>query len=350
MAFTHDEIAGFLIKPDWDAVKVPVECARCGSDLRGLEHSKCVDCRLEFEWSDVFPVEDFTCEACGYHLYTIDDGTCPECGESYRWGDLLRACHAKRRSLFEYRWSDRPVRSLFTTWKKCFRPGRLWAELNLHDPRASKPTLVMAGLFLFMTIPLSWFAIAAVELLDGWIWSPGWNPSIFEQLYRAFSSPFGSTHYWSGVFTVLCWAGLSLCGLFIFIESMAISRVRRGQVLRVWAYCVPSACTLLILVVAGLYLLLIVGSSLGQFYPRIVFYICLHHHFIKVIALVCAVVFASYSLSLGYRRYLRMRGGLAIVVLSQAVALLGAAVADIVVYLDNSSTMWLLIRCMGLQY
>ena len=69
--------------PEWDLVPFDVACARCGHDLRGLSVPKCSGCGLEFDWSEVVPIEHLRCLHCGYHLCGLKENRCPECGQKF---------------------------------------------------------------------------------------------------------------------------------------------------------------------------------------------------------------------------------------------------------------------------
>ncbi len=142
--------------PNWAHVPFDVGCGRCGHDLRGLTESTCPACGLAFDWSKAVPIEQLTCPSCDYHLYGLQDTRCPECGEGFTWDAVLTTYHERRLPFFEYRWRDRPFRSLISTWFHALRPGKFWRSMDIHDPPRVGPLLMVPVLalcgFLLMLI------------------------------------------------------------------------------------------------------------------------------------------------------------------------------------------------------
>ncbi len=85
--------------PDWQTVTDDVECVRCGYNLRGLAQPRCPECGLEFEWADLFD------PARRRHPYLFE--------------------HQARHGRFESY-----VRTAFGS----LRPSRFWRTITLQQP------------------------------------------------------------------------------------------------------------------------------------------------------------------------------------------------------------------------
>jgi ribosomal protein L37E len=301
--------------PDWNHVPFDVGCARCGRDLRGLTEPKCPACALEFDWSDAVPIEHLTCENCGYHIYGLQEPRCPECGETFEWQDVLAAFHRRKQMLFEYHWRTKPVRSLLATWRRSLRPGKLWRELDIHDPPAVRPLIAQVVIFAV----LAWSLTVMLSGVLGWIgWllvardrglaAPGWAVW-FRELVSAVRNP-----YLYVTAPLICGGtAITMLSLLLLRQSMRRYRVRNVHVLRVCAYAIPPLIVPALLVE---YSYLIVVTLLGWGYRYWVSYI--------IGALV--LIFVVWSIRQGYRKYLKMPHSLGIAIASQAIAVTTLAV------------------------
>ena len=297
--------------PDWDHVPFDVGCARCGHDLRGLTDPKCPACQLEFGWADAVPIEQLTCETCDYHLYGLTEGRCPECGDEFVWDDVLAAFHRRKQMLFEYHWRTKPVRSLLATWRRSLRPGKLWAELDIHDPPAVRPLISQVVLVAI----LAW---ALTVLLEGtWVWlsRPPWRrqmagPGFAEALIGAVRDQ----EIYLMVPLIVGWAAITLLSLLILRQSMRRYRVRNAHVLRVCAYALPP---LIVPVALASYSYNIAVLLLGGWGYR---------YWVDYLCAAVVLIFAIWSIRQGYRKYLKIPHSLGIAIASQVMALLALSV------------------------
>jgi hypothetical protein len=168
--------------------------------------------------------------------------------------------------IFEYRWRDRPVRSLFGTWWLSLRPWRMWRTVRIHHP----PVVPALVAFLFLVAVLTAIALSAVAAV-GEITSfahmrarspflrarVGWSTAI---VYS-----FRSTTTLRGLVplaTIAVWCLMSWVSLMMFPQSMRRCSLRPAQVLRAWAYSVPPWIPVLLLTLGS------VGLA-GQFVPSL---------------------------------------------------------------------------------
>ncbi len=316
-----------------------VGCARCGHDLRGLTEPKCPACALEFDWAEAVPIEELTCGRCDYHLYGLTNSRCPECGSVFDWEDALAEYHRRRLPYFEYRWRDRPVRSLFGTWWRALRPRRFWRNMNLHDPPRPGPLCTMVGLsiIVFFTV------LIANEAILGAFWQRAfakWNalPYGFSDFTATIVSKIAdllsSAYAWNVLITYVTWLATSFLALLVFQESMRLGKIRQAQVMRVWAYSTPFVAPLLILVSFAVYLI-----SLFAFGARAVGSVVGEYAFIVGVS-GSHLVFVAWALRCGYRDFLQMPHALVVAVSSQIIAILGSfAIVDVALGFGISAEM-----------
>lgn len=294
--------------PDWSLVHFDVGCARCGHDLHGQTEPKCPACGLEFDWKEAVPLEELTCAHCGYHLYGLSETRCPECGERFTWAGVLADRRRRRHWLFEYRWRDRPVRSMVTTWLRSLWPRRFWRRIDIHDPPQIGPlwAVLYAGLILYFLMAL----LAGVSMELQPTIRRAWKTLSALQVARAFGSVINNTSFHQTWSLVVLWMLLSVAALLVFQQSMRRCRVRSAHVLRVWAYTVPTTLPLATLI--------FIGS------------VWLDRHFWTfaglrwVPTLVGAnVLFVVWSTRRAYRDYLRMKHSWAIALTAQVIAVMG---------------------------
>jgi len=325
--FRYRVRSGTTEAPDWDKVPFDVSCARCGADLRGQTEPRCPQCQLEFKWSEAVPIEQLTCAQCHYHLYGLTSERCPECGRWVDWQEALARYHRTRLPYFEYRWRDRPVRSLIGTWWRALRPRHLWCNFNLHDPPAPGPLLVMVLLFVLAAWCVDVFLGAAtVTLREMGIYRSWGRPiagaQIPDLLLQAFGAQVSSQLLWRGTLTYVIWLVTGLGSLLIFQESMRRFRVRQVQVLRVWAYSIPVVFPVVYGAVSAY---AVIVAWVAQPWSR-----WSDDRILVAVALVMILVFPIWSLRCGYRHYLRMRHAAVVALSSQIIALLATfAIVDI---------------------
>ncbi|MCP4594072.1 MAG: hypothetical protein GY842_25355 [bacterium] len=309
--------------PDWDLVPFEVGCARCGHDLRGGVEPCCPGCGLEFDWADAVPIERLTCLHCDYHLCGLPETRCPECGEPFTWEQVLAGYHRRKHLLFEYRWRDRPVRSLAATWWRALRPGKLWRQFDIHDPPRVKPLLAMVCLFLLAFSVSLVVSIGLTEFFTRAIWGARWNGvvslhalALVNEIIDAWRAP--QVKVWVAIVTV--WASACFGALMVFRWSMKRYRVRPAQVVRVWAHAVPL---MVFLVPPAIGTVLIAWALAGLYDIQLPSWKGEAQYAI----LLLLIVHVTWSLACGYRHYLGMPRSLAVAVASQVMAFLGALAA-----------------------
>lgn len=331
-----------VTSPDWNIVPFEVGCARCGQDLRGLSEPKCPACGLEFEWSKAVPIEHLTCRHCHYHLYGLRETRCPECGEPFTWKEVLDDYHRRQKPLFEYRWRDRPIRSLLYTWWLAVRPWRLWRAIDIHDPPRTAPLIIMIGLsaaavVLAGVVPgtLAW-VLYDILSRPPWTVRSAMMPSLISQLHYYVAMSFDEAIEF--VVTIGYWAIGSFLALLVFQQSMQIYKVRTNHVFRLWVYTVaapaPLACLMCFGTLAALRALNL------PFYGRT-------EAAIAATAFLILVLYSAMGFVMGYRRYLYMPHSTRMVIASQIIALLASAIACCVLVPKPSSIIVELL--MGLE-
>ncbi len=316
--------------PEWDLVPFEVGCARCGQDLRGLTDPACPACNLEFEWTDVVPLDELQCLQCGYQLRGLQEPRCPECGERFTWPEILEEVSRRRQPLFEYRWRRTPLRSFARTWLLALRPRSFWRRIDIHQPPAVGALLLMvvAGsiatwLILSMGLGIrSWLAVASNTPVPLRIYLPS---DLVIRIGRVLAYLPGCDF----AKTYMLWVAFGLASLLVFRQSMRKYKVRTVHVVRVWAYShsfiVPTVA--IMFAAAGLVDLLITGDLVRE--------IC------NVLPVVL-FGFASWSVRQGYADYLHMPHAAAVAIVSQIVAIL--AMLGILTIMGDVSYVGMLVR------
>ncbi|MCC6359839.1 MAG: hypothetical protein IT450_13930 [Phycisphaerales bacterium] len=263
--------------PDWDAIDFDVTCVRCGYNLKLLAQPRCPECGLEFEWAQVVT----------YHRQSSD-------------------------FLFEHQWRRRPMRSLITTFVQAFRPRAFWNQVSMFERVRTGPltVLILLAVVLFLVVlhVFAWLIGRSILLITG--------PPLPAQMYLQpdpliwlaqsmldlAEAPFkmrGGAYLWFPA-SVLC-AIVGAFGLVLLLgDTLGRCRVRRVQVLRVFAYAALPAAILQPLVVLAVN---VVGSLLGSDGP-------VNDSLPVVLLGICAslvVVVGAFGayLSLGFKHYLR---------------------------------------------
>lgn len=306
--------------PDWSVVPFDVGCARCGHDLRGRIDPICPACGLTFDWADAVPIERLTCAHCDYHLYGLQETRCPECGNEFTWEEALAEYHRRRLPWFEFRWRDRPIRSLLTTWRGALRPGTFWRSIDIHSPPRIGPLLVQVAIPLAIVI---FGAPVWLGLLE-WVFTVFLNAlgmgvatmisSIAELPMIVLGYAVLPEVYGWGLASVGTWLAVSLIALLVFQQSMRRAKVRFPQVLRAWSGSVLVALllalpTATVILVSFVLLDLYIGRG-EEFVPFLMWF--------GVVPLGHAV----WSLRQSYKFYLRMPHALAVGLCSQGIAVL----------------------------
>ncbi|MCH7592653.1 MAG: hypothetical protein IH989_07740 [Planctomycetes bacterium] len=305
--------------PDWDHVPFDVGCARCGHDLRGRIDPICPACGLTFDWTDAVPIERLICAHCDYHLYGLQDMRCPECGIAFTWEEALAEYHRRRQPWFEFRWRDRPIRSLLTTWRGAMWPGTFWRSIDIHSPPhigrllaqvAISLAIVILGVPVWLGL-LEWVSTVFLNVLGMGVATM--ISSIAELPMIVFGFAVLPEVYGWGLALGGTWLTASLLALLVFQQSMRRAKVRFPQVLRAWSgsVLVPLLLALPTATVIVAYVLLDVYFGIGResqsFLP-----------WFGVLPLGHAV----WSLRQSYKFYLRLPHALAVALCSQGIAIL----------------------------
>ena len=265
------------------------------------------------------PIEQLTCRHCGYHLYGLRETRCPECGNRFTWERVLDEYRRRKKPLFEYRWREKPIRSLVRTWFWTLRPGRLWLRMDIHDPPSVGPLLfmVLAGLLAFLVALVVCNGISAWLLNSRWgasstLWGIGWtrryNPL---DLLMLIWESFGNANVYLVVESIAAWLLCSLAALLVFRQSMRRYKVRTEHVLRVWAYALTfhlATAVLLVFLLHGLEFLGLLRRA-----PNL-----------ELTVPLGVVAYVVWSIRCGYAKYLRMPHSSAVAAVTQLMAVLGA--------------------------
>lgn len=333
MPTTNDPDVANPTGPNWDLVPFDVPCARCGHDLRGLADPVCPACKLEFDWSVAVPIEQLTCEKCEYHLMGLTETRCPECGTWFTWEKALDAYRRRQKPLFEYRWRERPVRSLIRTWFMALRPKRFWSKLDIHDPPQVRPLVFMAAITLFI------FAVtlAVCMSIESWLWSArswswGGGPRglLLMDLPNAIVTALRDRELHTVLVSTTVWMILSPVALLVFQQSMRLCKIRTSHLVRVGVYSVP---------------LLLPGAVLIAYLPSLLEAQGIVSGFYDIDVFVALIIWThvTWSIRCAYVHYLRMPHAPAVAIASQAMAILGTFAICALIY-DFSYVGSLLLR------
>ncbi len=306
---------------DWTMVPFDVGCARCGHDLRGLTEPKCPACELMFRWEDAVPIEKLTCTHCDYHIFGLTTQRCPECGQEFAWEEVLDDYRLLQKPFFEYRWRQRPVRSLIKSWWLALRPGKFWRLAEMQDPARLRPLFAIVAILLVITCVVMVFCDAMELLLWDWRYAAqrfrgtgfgkpyAWyDPlNIFQSLISAWTPEIKNI-----TASITIWVVCNLAALLVFQQSMKRHKVRTSHIVRVWVYAVPQALPPTVgFVASSSWLAPLFG---WDFYPTVESW---------TIWFFFALV--TRSIHIAYKHYLRMPHSWAIAVSVQLMALFGAA-------------------------
>lgn len=266
--------------PDWDAINFDVTCVRCGYNLKMLEQPRCPECGLEFEWHRVI----------NYHNSTSD-------------------------FLFEHQWRRRPVRSLLTTWRRAFAPAAFWNRVSMFERVRVGPLLATIAIsvvvFLLVFHGVAWLAGKAIlwvvvpgGMLSGPYFTP---PGRFEEVGLLLKD-IGETPFEIDYENYLWFPGgvlFSLLGALLLVvllgDTLGKCRVRRVQVLRVFAYAALPAAVLQPLIMLGVAVGMQLWSDTARLPPPLWAVLLM----LLAVLTVFVSAFGAY-LALGFKHYLRI--------------------------------------------
>lgn len=177
---------------------------------------------------------ELCCPRCGYNLRGLPQPRCPECGLTFSWTKLITAAREQSKSpLFEYQWRHKPVRAFIATSCCVLWPWKLWRDTPIElTPRVGALLgFVALWIVLFTLIQVT---VGAVYVLWDW-WNAGLAragvagmlPAATGMLQHLVASAAPRL-----VTTVLLGASV-WAFVQIFHQTMSHAHVRRDQVLRV---------------------------------------------------------------------------------------------------------------------
>jgi len=239
---------------------------------------------------------------------------------------VLDDYHRRQLPLFEYRWRDRPIRSLFYTWWLALRPWKFWGTIDIHDPPRIGPLLITVLVAMVCFLAIYYFLSGVEDWLWNWKWSlsPLWGAGRGVSLWvrlgelprfilQNLSLPFALKM----PVTVVAWWLSSFAALLVFQQSMRMIRVRNAHVLRVCVYALTP----------GVPLVTIVVFAVNCYRP--LWTVSRYSDSAEVYLVLLFWLYAAWSLRCGYRNYLRMPHSIAVVVASQLIAFFCTTIADL---------------------
>lgn len=268
----HTSMPPAVAAPDWQTVTDDVECVRCGYNLRGLAQPRCPECGLEFEWADLF--------------------------------DPARRRHPY---LFEHQAQHGRFGAFFRTAVGALNPWRFWRTITIQQPchgrRLWLYALIFVGLYELVAGGVSALVLAMPNIrgIIDWFTPFGGAPSLLAILLLPLMIQLAT-----------------IAALLVFQQSLSRWRIRSYHVTRV---CVYSAVGLYIGVGAMLFLCLafLVNSRALFLVPRTSAVLSLG---LGVFVVVATLTLLHWWVSLwfAYRRYLKIRRAVAMLVASQIIA------------------------------
>lgn len=191
---------------DWHLDR-DLPCPQCRYNLRMLRDPRCPECGTALRWQQVLFV---VCPRCAADLADCDADACPRCALALDWVALLGDAPAANRRLYEY--APRPLWPGVRAGLASLFPRSFWRRIPLEAPPATRRLrrLRLVGFVVGLAGLLSLVAVGLVSRSVGsWI--------------------------------TMCAAALGLPVLTAlllprFTPTLARFRIRREQLLRVFAY------------------------------------------------------------------------------------------------------------------
>ena len=267
---------------------------------------------------------DLNCPRCGYNLRLLTVPRCPECGLTFDWRALAAAERLRRDNpLFEYQWRYRPVRSLLGTIVRTLYPPWLWRSVRLEVAPRIGPLLLLALIVGIGSTAVGW-AVTYGELyyFNRFVPVPP-LPGLVRDL--ALQAGLG----------VAIWLTLQ-----VFWQTRARGHVRQSHLVRI----VVLACVGLV-TWKRLILTVNTGLAIGylQLTGRGLYRDWSYFGWLWRLAEWIALGTLGWSLCLGLSRYLRVRGGVRLGLLTLAgvfTAVLISVVAIAVYAYDSFMNPW----------
>lgn len=280
------------------------------------------------------------CPICEYDLHGLPEPRCPECGFAFDWADLQRE-QEEYPDFFETARADR-ARAFFSTLARSAFPFRFWRRLHpTLRPRSRR--LIVYSLIATVLGVAGALAISGAPLIEFARWNANQrrfilshyaNPRDSEETAFAaqLARPFGSVEqyvdwaypspayarFWKRGFinarghaflpaVVIAWPLLTFLGLMIFRVSLLSASISPAHVLRCTVYSADAVTWLFPGLAIALPLIGVFGveSALWSGYLP-----------------VALLMLLAVRILIAYRRYLRIKRGLAMVICSQIMAAL----------------------------
>ena len=279
--------------------------------------------------SSAAPLELFS-PRCGYNLRGLPQPRCPECGLDFDWAALAAAERLRRENpLFEYQWRYRPVHAFVTTVARTLWPPWLWRGVRLEVAPAIGPLLVFGLLVALLA--------ESMGLVEDYVVT--WYLNRLTPVLEI--GRFSADLALQVAIGVAVWLSLQL-----FWQTRRRGRVRQVHFVRVvvlaWVALVVWRRGLLLVLGASVVIFRCVNGRLWYVSTGTTLYLTWLSRLAECMALGTFI----WSLGIGLCRYLRMRGGLGVLVLALAVSLVMLFMGLVAVGLygyDSYDNPW--VRC-----
>lgn len=252
------------------------------------------------DWQSV--TDDVACTRCGYNLRGLTQPRCPECGLEFEWADLLDPARRRHPYLFEHQARYGRFESFVRTAVGALNPWRFWRTITLQQPCNSR------RLWWFWLIVLALYAAVCGGITSLVLSVPGMTTRLG-----------GPTQIVVALTLPLLLQTSTIGALLVFQQTLSRWRIRSYHVTRTAVY-------------AG------VGLHLGMAFAVLAQMIVRLQGWVTTVPpnsplwtvasaiLMVVVVVAPLhwwaSLWCAYRRYLKIRHCLAMLVASQVIAAL----------------------------
>lgn len=300
---------------------------------------------------------EILCPLCDYNLRGLTECRCPECGHQFTWSEVLERGQ-RHPYLYEHHRGNRIITWIRTFFASQF-PWRFWRELRpTHEVRAGRLftyALVTAVLTVLMAIP--GLAISVADTMQAnrtqrtrflKIWSHPTAATQPDGFVRRYGSPQAAVNaafpelsvidaiqyvldrrmirydwrrgfLFDSISRMLCWPILTILSVLIFRVSFRQAGIRFGHVLRTVVYSADVIVIAAALLALGEYFGSQRGSMWTQWYFSAMGVFAIPYFWIGLLAVLFVRLLLASTL------YLRVPGGVAMVVASQIIVWLALA-------------------------
>lgn len=307
------------------------------------------------DWAAV--EREILCPLCDYNLRGLTESRCPECGHQFAWAELL-ASGGVHPFLYEHHRGDR-VRSWIRTYFASRFPWSFWRQLRpTHQVQMGRLlvyAMVTAMLTVLLVVPgvaisahdaiqadrayrtrilRMWShpsaatqpnapvkrygsAQAAVDAMFPELTFVGAVRQVLDRRMTRFN--WTQTFFIDSIIRMLCWPILTLLSVLIFRVSFRQAGIRFGHVVRTVVYSADTMILGAVALAAGEYF----SSTRGSFWTQ--HYLVVFHYFAIPYFSVALLAIVLIRLLLASTLYLRIRGGVAMVIASQIIVWLALA-------------------------